>query len=195
MELIIASSLLLLFFSGVFMLFHRGTSTLKALDSGGNAQADMLRLKVLLRSDFLATDFGSVTLENNEPTSEKPRNAVSCVILDDWSDDNNFSTARGGPDWNQRVAYVPISGEKRLERIVFVPESQFLRPIPLERIVPVPPDETVRKLEVSADVPRFEVIANQSTQQVRFKVTIAKAGEIGISGDFLFSPRNTKPKL
>jgi hypothetical protein len=193
LELMVASTLLLVFFGGLFILFRQGSRALIALDRKGGVQADFLTLKVSIRADFQRTDLGSVTIESSTPAG---RDLVSCLILSNWSDSDNFSVGEGGPKWDRRVAYLFDSAEpSTLNRVVIAPGPEFLHPRPLEDLIKVFSENIVKTVKLSSDVQRFQASVDSSTQQVKFDVALQKGESAGVTGQFVFVPRNTKTRL
>ena len=191
-EMLVASALLLLFFAGVFMLFQRGSAFLLALDRKGNLQSDFLALKAVIRSDFQRTDLGSVS---SEPATEG-RESASCLILSDWSQDDNFSVVRGGPKWDRRVVYhFRTDQANSLLRTVVQPEPDLLRPRPIEGLSSLAETSAVKSTELSDNVGKFDVETDVFRQHVLFQVTLEKGENAGVSGRFLFVPRNTGSRL
>ena len=193
LELMVASTLLLIFFGGLFILFRQGSRALLSLEEKGGLQADFLALKVAVRADFQRTDLGSVTVESSSPPG---KDRVSCLILSNWAVLENFSQGEGGPIWDRRVAYLfePEQTET-LYRSVVQPTGEALHPRPLKNLADVFSDNVVRKNVLSRNVKRFEALVDISTQQVRFEVALQKGERTGVTGRFVFIPLNTKTRL
>jgi hypothetical protein len=174
------------------MLFRQGSAFLLALDKRGNMQADFLTLKAVVRGDFQRTDLGSISIEQ----SAEGRESASCLILSDWSKNENFSLVVAGPKWDQRVVYHFRSDQpSSLLRTVVEPEPEMLRPGPVEGLSSLAETAAVKSAGLSSNVEKFEVETDVFRQHVLFEVTLKKGDSAGVSGRFLFVPRNTGSRL
>ena len=191
-ELLIASSLFLLCFSMVFVVFNRGREALHSVERTGSLSAALLRLKSHLQADFKMTSLGSVTIEPSSVLLN--RDSVSCVILDDWSKPSNFSPTSPGPRWNQRGVYVNgLTKEGDLDRVVFVPDDKdMLKSVVLPAVWPRPAkDVIVSQKRISSHVSRFEVSVDEEKGLLEFKTSLKKDKGRSVSGEFVFEPRNS----
>lgn len=191
-ELLLATALLFLSFSILFVLVNRGQKALNSSSTRDALQATLMTLKLSLQSDFGRTALGSVTIANSPSLSD--RDSVSCVVLDDWSDPSHFPATRLGPQWNQRVTYVNGLGEEgALDRIVFVPEEPLeLRSVPIATVWPRPESEWVSRHHLSGAVSSFVASVEPEDELVVIQVHLGERLGETVSGRFVFAPSNTR---
>ncbi|MFA5504229.1 MAG: hypothetical protein WC314_03460 [Vulcanimicrobiota bacterium] len=194
-ELLLAASLFGVFLTGVFLLFGRGNQALKRMDEAGGMQAEMLRVKLLLRRDFIPTDLGAVTIQKSNPTSDA-RDQITCLAMSDWSEEGNFSGPNNAPQWNRRVAYLSTSEKVgQLERVVLEPEPPALLPRPLTSWLPLAQDQIVVANVLSKNLKEFEANIDLARQELQFQVSFVHKDGPRINGSFHFSPLNTRSRL
>lgn len=192
-ELLISSTLLLFCFSAVFILFNRGQDALKRVSDAGGLQSSLLQMKLVLQGDFQRTTLSSVTVLP-APTLEQ-RDSLSCLILDDWSDPNNFSPKYSAPLWNQRVSYVNgLEGEGNLDRFVLTPDDpDHLLARPLPTIWPLNVDDTVvGQRRIASNVSKFTLTFSPDLDFLEIHTSLKQGRGKSVTGEFVFAPRHTK---
>lgn len=176
----------------VFVLFHRGRSSLDNVEKSGGLQATLLKLKVKLQGDFQMTTLSSVSVQVNPGLTN--RDSVSCVTLDDWSNPDNFSTINPGPRWNQRVTYVnALEGDGDLDRFIYVPDDpESLKSKPLPRVWPLDPDdETLHRSRLSSEVSQFIATVDEEEGLIELRVSLKRGTNKSVTGEFVYAPRHT----
>lgn len=191
-ELIVSMSIFSLALAGIFFLFHFSYRSFHSLQSRQGLQAEMLRIKALLKSDFELSHLRSVTADSHE---------LSCLIIDDWYNRNNYYADSFIPRWNRYAYYTNTPGSHNLFRSVLSQGQE----LPLQRLSN--PDQyqvTTRQL-LTENLSKMNAKLNFDSQDVTIEILLAKdstARATGLKestevfeGVFRFIPANTHPRL
>ena len=175
----------------------------------------MLQIKGWLYADMDLTHLRSVAVDRQARVTindkDYRRDLVSCLILDDWSDGDNYEDTTNMPLWNRYVVYSTTSDDEgKLERIVLNKASEilpggFLPFRPLSEMRYLNRSEVEKKHMLAENLLHFQCVVSDADQDIQFNVRLlrrsgargtgVKRAAESFEGIFRISPRNTHPKL
>lgn len=217
LELIVSSSLFLLLFGMIFVVFTDGSRGFQQAVLRQDLQGDLMNLSARLRQDVRLSDFNSANLVGRTVTRsdgvDVSRDGLAFAALSDWDDPTNYDAVTGLPDWNRyTVYYATDSGNlgKVYRQVVDSGGSTGGGPY-LALPGNLGDDPTLNQDVISTNhlsdmVETFEVALEGGIQAISVRVVLRRRGtqrtggagervDESLEASYSFAPRNTFPRL
>lgn len=176
-ELLLASSLLVLVMALVMVAFRYGVDAFHRANLQQGAAGEVARIVASLRRDLRRAHVRTVTVLSRDHSSGQPRDAICIGTLQDWNAVSSFDGVNGLPKWDRYVSYYATM-EGKIYRSHLDPSSPDFSPVPfapysesyLSEDASLNPSEQTGYVLLSDQVEDFECAVNGNYVQVRIRV-------------------------